>query len=355
MTRWDTFRLLAECLRPALDQARPSIPPATIAWAHVVEASSEHLVAPALGWSLRGDERVPSEVFACFETLLALNRARNGVMLGALQRLVTSLNRAGIRPVLLKGAAALVDDLYPDPGMRVLGDIDLLLPKDALADGVAATYDAGFLATNRRVRFDADVHHLPSLVQTETDVSVELHMAPVPARFETLVDTERCLHDGIPIRWRGLDAIIPDPTERVAHNVTHGQIVDEHYWRGIPRFRQLLDLALLRTRHADTIAWHELERRFARAGFGHVLADTLAISEELLERPGAPQRSAALERLEATVNEPHRKRWAIYWRAALRNSRRLVHNPGFLRHALDPRFWQAERHGIVRRLRTTRW
>lgn len=355
MTRWDTFRLVAECLRPALGPLRPSIPTAPIAWDQVVEASGEHLVAPTLGWCLRDDSRVPSDVFTCLDTLLELNGRRNALMLDALEQVIGSLNRVGITPVLLKGAAALVDGLFPDPGMRVVGDIDLLVPEAALLDGTAALKAAGFVRENPRVQFDADAHHLPARIHPATGISVELHKMPVPAPFRALVDAVRYHDDARVVRWRGLDARIPSPTDRVAHTVTHGQIVDEHYWRGIPRLRHLLELAALRTRHASEIAWSDLERRFGDAGFGAVLADTLAMSEELIERPGSRLGSPALRRLEATVNQPDRQRWTIYRRAVRRNARRVVQNPRFVLHALSSRFWRSEFKGIARRLQTTRW
>lgn len=355
MTRWDTFRLVAECLRPALGPVRPSIPSAPIAWEQVVEASSEHLVAPTLGWALRDDSRVPTDVFTCLEALLELNRSRNALMLDGLQQAIESLNRVGITPVLLKGAAALVDGLFPDPGMRVVGDIDLLVPEAALIEGAAALNAAGFVRVSPRVQFDADAHHLPARIHPETGISVELHKMPVPAPFRSLVDAGRCLDDARAVRWRGLDARIPSATDRVAHTVTHGQIVDEHYWRGIPRLRHLLELAALRTRHGSEVVWSDLERRFSDAGFGAVLADTLAMSEELLERPGSRLGSPTLRRLEATVNQPDRQRWTIYRRALRRNARRLVQNPRFALHALSTRFWRSEFKGIARRLQTTRW
>src|SRR5262245_1924039 len=159
MTRWEVFQLLAECLRPAVSSTRPRIPSVSIPWELVVEASSDHLVSPALGWCLRNDDRVPAEVFTCFETLLELNRRRNSVVLDGLEQALTSLNSAGITPMLLKGTATLADDLYPDSGMRVLGDIDLLIPKPSLREGVDALQQAGFTGGTGRSQFDLEHHH----------------------------------------------------------------------------------------------------------------------------------------------------------------------------------------------------
>src|SRR5262245_63692801 len=127
MARWEVFRLLCASLAPALSAQRPTIPRASVLWPLVVEAADDHLVGPAVGWCIGADERVPTDVRACFETLLDLNRRRNQIMLQALDGALASLNAAGITPMVLKGGAALVEDLYPDPGMRIVGDLDLLV------------------------------------------------------------------------------------------------------------------------------------------------------------------------------------------------------------------------------------
>jgi hypothetical protein len=149
------------------------------------------------------------------------------------------------------------------------------------------------------------------------------------------------------------------PTDRVAHNIAHGQIVDGHYWRGVPRLRQLLELAALRTRFRGDIDLDELARRFSRTGYSEVLADTLVWSEALLEQRdawrGAETSHPALERLCAAVTRPQRHRWSVYRRVIARNARRVVDNPRFVLNAFHLRFWSLELGGIRRRLTVSRW
>ncbi len=359
MTRWEVFRLLCDCLAPALSRRRPRIPEASVPWALVVEAAGDHMIAPALGWCLRDEERVPGDVRTCFATLLELNRRRNDIILEALRQAVASLNAAGVTPMLLKGAAALADDLYPDAGMRVVGDIDLLVPASRLADADAALHAAGFTGRSARESFDADPHHLPLRVHADLQVGVELHKLPVPRVYGALMDVETCLDRARRFDWQQLRVLIPTPTDRVAHCIVHGQIVDGHYWRGVPRLRQLFELALLLRRHGPAADAAELDRRFRCAGYEAVLSETFALSEALLERPGAESRSAraarAMRRARGAVERPGTRRWIVYWRLVARNSRRVAANPGFLLRALRPSFWALELAGIRRRIRVPRW
>jgi hypothetical protein len=116
---------------------------------------------------------------------------------------------------------------------------------------------------------------------------------------------------------------------------------------------------LLRRRYGHEIDSTELERRFAAAGYGDILADTLQWSTDLLEH-GDSSRLASptdprLERLQRVVENPQRLRWGVYRRMIARNSRRAFENPRVLLHVVRPRFWQAELEGIRRRLTLTKW
>jgi hypothetical protein len=359
MTRWEVFRLLCDGLGPALSPRRPSIPSAYVPWTSLIEAADDHLVTTALGWCLRGDERVPPDVRTCLETLLDLNGRRNRLILEALEGAVASLNAAAIAPVLLKGAAALAEELYPDHGMRIVGDLDLLV-REAQVDGaVAALEKAGFgLGTTRQNR-DADHHHLPPMVHAESRVGVELHTRLAPRSLDALLDVAEYLEDARPRHWRGYQVLVPGPADWLVHNIAHGQIVDGHYWRGIPRLRQLLDLALLRARYAGVIDMPRVEERFRNAGYGEVLADTVRLAVFLLEggelAEGSADDARTIAQVRRSLERPAAQRWRVYRRFLVRNTRRLIDDPRFVLQALRPSFWALGVEDIRRRAGITRW
>ena len=94
-------------------------------------------------------------------------RDRNRRELQQLGRVARSLNRCGVRPVLLKGAASLVAGTYPETAGRFLSDIDLLVPQGAIEDCATALEADGYRAdpavvgTFRQRR--ACFHHYPRL------------------------------------------------------------------------------------------------------------------------------------------------------------------------------------------------
>ena len=140
---------------------------------------------------------------------------------------------------------------------------------------------------------------------------------------------------------------LPDPTRSVGHIVAHDQLDHEGYQDNKIELRQLLDLALIRARHADGIDWVELDGRFRGRKNGKVLATYLAMAEVLLGQPQprlsrAPRRSA-IEVLRHTI-EPSRnqlprvisQRLAALTRNCVTFVRR---DPSSLGRLLDLRKW----------------
>ena len=108
--------------------------------------------------------------------------------------MVSTLNAVGIEPVLLKGAAHLADGIYPDPGVRIVGDVDLLVPAGSAPDALPSLLRSGFVAAAPTPLVSLPMHHLPRLCDRDTGVAVELHTEVVRRRESGLpgVDAYVC-------------------------------------------------------------------------------------------------------------------------------------------------------------------
>jgi len=328
-------------------------------WPLVVEAADHHLVAPALGWCVRGEECIPVDVRQCFETLLDLNRRRNVIIERALEAAVGSLNDAGITPMLLKGAATLAEDLYPDPGIRVVGDLDLLVRERDAEAADAALERAGFRLEAPLPNFDRDPHHLPPRVHTVLRVSLDLHTRPVVSAIRTLLDASQVLDNGRPRTWRGRALLLPDPAHWMIHTIAHSQITDGHYWRGIPRLRQILALGALAHRYPKALNRALTHDGLAHTRYRKIFAETMLLTDVLLEgKPAAMLSESAarvVERTRMAVEHPAARRWSVYRQFVARNARRLIEQPRFIMRPLRPSFWVRYGARVRRRAQIERW
>ncbi len=129
---------------------RPEFP-----WERFVTLASRFKLTPVMHWRLterRLTAGIPAEVLAYFESAAWLARERNRQELRQVARLARSLNRCGVRPVLLKGAASLVAGTYPEAAGRFLSDIDLLVPSGAIEDCAAVLATEGYGARPAAIR-----------------------------------------------------------------------------------------------------------------------------------------------------------------------------------------------------------
>ena len=138
MRRWRAFTAVCAELRAGLLNDRSVGNPPQVSWEMLIDCSSRHNVTPALSFCLKEKGDLPTEVRKYFDTILSLNRTRNDCIVDGLSRVVTALNAIEIEPVLLKGMSHLVEGLYPALAVRVIGDIDLLVPEGRAKEAAAA-------------------------------------------------------------------------------------------------------------------------------------------------------------------------------------------------------------------------
>ncbi len=194
--------------------------------AHVVAASAFERV-PALA------EAVPRDLLILFSELGATNLARNVAIRDQLASVGAILQRAGLRGVVLKGAADLLDPLFPDPAFRFLSDVDLLLPGAEAEAAFAALTDAGAIPRQDAAR--PGHHHLAPLDHPDWPVPVELHLRLGPARYAAPLTAAltAALTTALPdtagdAGLSGLSGLsglaLPRAPHRLAHAVLHAQL-----------------------------------------------------------------------------------------------------------------------------------
>ena len=306
MTPWDALLAVCGYLRAGFLGAEPPRHDQDISWQLVIEASSNHSVAPALAWCLQDRPDVPAEVRAFFDAVLDLNAIRNASLLASLTRIVAACNAIGVEPVPLKGAVQLVEHNYPAASLRYLSDLDVLVPQDRAADAFAALEKIGFRTNLDDEPIPPAHHHLPVLHDREATGGVELHTHILKSQSAQIIETTWFWAGTRPSVFQGLRIRLPDPTRNVGHIITHDQLHHRSYWGRVVELRQLLDVSMIRSRHEAAIDWAELDHRFCLIGFGEILATYLAIAETLLGQPAprlsCPPRRNAVEEFRRIVD-----------------------------------------------------
>ncbi len=279
MKRSRAFNAVCGHLRAGLLGARSPGWHPWLEWESLVEVSRSHYVSPALAWCLRNKSSLPAELRGYCEAVLMLNGKRNEKLLKGLARVAAVLNAIDIEPVLLKGAAHLVECIYPAPSIRTVGDLDVLVPEDRVKCAAEALKKIGFKVGGPEQ--PENHHHWPMLFDPETGAAVELHMGALHRRSEHIIPAAEFHKNTRPLAFRGCQLRLPDATRTIGHNIVHDPLDHDGHLRQRVELRQLLDLAMIRIKHETAIDWTELDRRFSAAGVGHVLVANLKVAESL--------------------------------------------------------------------------
>ncbi len=261
-----------------------------IDWPLLLRLAGDHFVTPSLAAAMRRKglhERLHEDVRAYLDAIQALNAERNETLRRQLVETACALNRIGVRPLLLKGANALLPDHDEYAQDRVIGDLDLLVPADRVDDAVAAVVAAGYRsyeqAFPRRKEILDRKHQAAALLHLELPVKVEIHRRFLVQEKDSARLQEFLTHRAVVLDGRAT-VLVPDPATRLIHNFLHAQISNRQAQTRLIEIRQLLDFALLARAHARECDVSELTRRL-RPGRRDLLAQYWGHAEQWLDAP----------------------------------------------------------------------
>ncbi|RUM42704.1 MAG: hypothetical protein DSY80_06750 [Desulfocapsa sp.] len=150
------------------------------AWNTLLVLAEEQGMGPLLSRHLTFAGISSPTVFLRGLKFLSLrHRQANTLLMKTLGEILTLFESAGIKSLVLKGAA-LCNTLYPEIGLRPMRDIDLLLDKEDVEHAHTLLQNAGFCSSS--VALPKDYYHLQPLLKKDAgmEISIELHHGLFP-------------------------------------------------------------------------------------------------------------------------------------------------------------------------------
>jgi len=297
----ETLKLLCQCLSPVenTELILAEIKSPQFTWEPVIYRSGQHLVTPALCFYLKQKEIFPflnQEFQEYLELIYDLNLARNKKIEEQLLSLLPVFNSEGIEPLLLKGIASLLGELYESPGIRVLGDIDILVTEDKLQAVKNIMLEEGYSYTSTVLPhqdFIEEHHHLPAFIHKDWSVAIEIHRHPAPLRLSGWVNNKSAWGGNTQISLKTGFVRLPEPEFRLLHNFCHSQINDRGYFTGNINIRQLLEWVKLQDTFEQEFKWSEIQKRVEKcrstsAWGGYFLAAESYFSQPIIAKTKLP-------------------------------------------------------------------
>ncbi|MFT7722598.1 MAG: nucleotidyltransferase family protein [Roseateles sp.] len=207
-------------------------------------------------------------------------------------RIQAALQPLGVAPILLKGSAYLMAGLPASAG-RVFGDVDILVPRDRIADIEAALLAHGWSFQDDLDAYDERyyrewMHEIPPLTHEQRGSSLDVHHTILPPTARIRVNTAALFEDAQELPGHPGVRVLA-PATMVLHSATH-LFHEGELEKGL---RDLFDLdALLRDFGRDPGFWDALLPRARSLGLGRPLALALRYTTRLL---GTPVPAAGLQ------------------------------------------------------------
>jgi hypothetical protein len=270
----------------------------------------------------------------------------NQVLFRDLREALGILTRVGIDALVLKGAA-LAHAYYPNPGMRAMDDIDVLVRPADIAAALSALQDHGWAPTLARPeRLLVVMHALAMRKARGRDLDLHGHLFAGSMRAD--VDAERWARAVViehpHATWRALD-----PTDQLLHVLVHGVEADP------PTVQWIADATMILRGAGDGIDWTRLVTDADREGRGLAVAAARRELHGVLGLPADGPRTRLSSGVRHTISERLEHRVAAAPRApfigvmlkryvAYRRWRRYANRPtrfGFGRYLQI--VWQVDR------------
>lgn len=196
--------------------------------------------------------------------LLAIER-RNTRMDGFIPKLTDRLGQEGMHPVLVKGQA--LAQLYPHPGHRESGDIDLLI----LPSEYPAAKEILLSKATKVLEEAPEILHQGMFfgnVEVELHGSVATLMSPeLDAKMNAMMEEALSSGPGETVELAGQAVPVPSDRFNLVYVFVHFL---HHYWSSGVGFRQLLDWAHLVAARSASVDQNQLREDLEQLGLVHL-------------------------------------------------------------------------------------
>ncbi len=280
----DTYKDIGAILNPS-----KKVYLKALIWEDIIYVSTRHLITPALLSSLRKkgiEDELSQDLKDYFTYIHSLSIERNKKIMKQTIEVVRILNDIGIKPFLLKGVANLFSGLYETIGDRIVGDIDLLVPKERGKEAFSVLVKNGYYcASGGRSAYKMH-HHLPPLFHKDKLARIELHTYPLEKRYKDILSLSHMWNRAIEVRERGIVFYIPDLSSNMIINIMHEELSNRNYYFFRLSLKGLYDFFLYFRKGRGELS--ELRCIFKKSGYYRVFEIYLHMMREFFDTGNSP-------------------------------------------------------------------
>lgn len=268
---------------------------------------------PLLAWNLRL-QGIDDPLFTGARATERAVWIRNTIRMHELARVLQTLRADGVDTMVLKGAA-LVALCYPDPGLRPMFDVDVLVPHDRARATMALLARAGWravprLATTCAPEETIGVRHSHPFENTAGE-QLDLHWHVLWECCEPDADDD-FWRGSVPIAVGGAPTRALGAADQLLHVCVHGALGPG------TSLRWVVDAAMVLAANGGAVDWDRLVTQAQRRRLVLPVRDALGVLVRDLDTPIPASVTRALTRespsLTQRIEHAARRRAGAWWR-----------------------------------------
>jgi hypothetical protein len=279
----------------------------TAEWAVLVTLAVRHGVAPLLYQRLVKEKGAPAIPLNFKQQLRAAYYAclgKNTMLYHELGEVLLQLQQANIPVVVLKGAY-LAEEVYGNPALRPMQDIDLLVHMDDLQRNLAVLERMGYhpkWESNLEEEMDS-IQHVPTLAKPD-HCDVEIHWTLAPSVLQLKFNVDEIWQQALPAVLGGVETLVMVPEHALVYQCMHAAIMHKFSFR----LRALYDIAAILQRYRGALDWQRIERTAREWGIVNAVYLNLYLAGFWL---GAEAPQEVMARLRPADFTPELGDWAV--------------------------------------------
>ena len=218
-------------------------------WDSFVKIGSSHYVIPALYYKLKQRDflkLINDELVFYMEEIYNQNLKRNINLVKEVNEISKFFKSNNIDHVFLKGAA-LVSSIYKDTlGIRMVGDIDILINNNQIHKAKSLMEDYGYKFIDRPFLPFMDYMHLDRMINNKKIFAVELHLTMSDKiKFDCykVINSKKNINN----------IFIPNTNDLLYHMIINYQVNDYGSLKARFHFRTLFDVVNISNSQPDLI------------------------------------------------------------------------------------------------------
>ena len=196
-----------------------------IDYENLIKITSSHLVLPTFYYELRKKNylhKLPNDLVDYMQKIYELNFERNKNLVYEIIEISKFLKSQKLNPIFLKGSAHILNNIYDDIGVRMIGDIDILSNYEEAEKIFLYLKEFGYVPISKFNFFKTVKKHHPRQINKEKIFAIEVHKPKLLKKNIKNFSGENLLKNVIKNNGKKT----PDPLTSLHYNILNYQIND---------------------------------------------------------------------------------------------------------------------------------